>query len=93
MWEGLTIIRGVELWLEDVGMLENHDWEVLAGGPAASEVQCPVRPREGEHNVTFFQQIKGHWFWAMYKDVYSGRLIVKWVRGRHLHGQSRWLEE
>ena len=93
-WQDLNIIRGVDLWFMDRDMLENHDWDVLTGGPAASELRCPVRPGElppADHNVTFYQQIKGEWFWAMYTDE-SGLITVKWVRGHCPPGRGRWLE-
>ena len=95
-WNDLTLIRGVELWVEDEGMLNDYSWEVVAGGPAVSEVQCPVRSGEqlpGEYNVTYYQQIKGHWLWAMFKDESTGLLTVKWVRGKCPPGGRRWPQE
>ena len=44
----------------------------------------------GEYHVTFYQQVKGHWFWAMYRDERTGNLTVKWVRGCGPPGSSRW---
>ena len=45
--------------------------------------------RPWEYNVTYYQQVKGQWFWAMYLDE-SGQLTVKWVRGRCPPGGKRW---
>ena len=92
-WTKLTLIRGVELWIDDEGMLQNHTWDMVPGGLVVSEVQCPVSPGNllpGEYNITYFQQIKGHWFWAMYKDEATGQLTVKWVRGKCPPGGKRW---
>ena len=95
-WAALEVIRGVELWIDDEHTLQNHTWQVVRGGPAVSDLQCPVSPGEllpGEYNITYFQQAKGHWFWAMYKDEATGQLTVKWVRGRCPTGDKRWPQE
>ena len=92
-WRQLTTIRGVEFWLDDEAMLREYTWSVVKGGPAVAEVQCPVRSgelRPGEYNVTYYQQAKGHWFWAMYRDESAGNITVKWVRGKCPPGSSRW---
>ena len=91
-WQNVTLIRGVELWLDDEAVLRDYTWSVVNGGPAVREVQCPVRSgelRPGEYLATYYQQVKGHWFWAMYMDE-SGQLTVKWVRGRCEPGSIRW---
>ena len=44
----------------------------------------------GEYNVTIYQQVKGHWFWAMYRHEFDGNLTVKWARGNCPPGSSRW---
>ena len=95
-WAALEVIRGVELWIDDEHTLQNHTWQMVTGGPAVSDLQCPVSPGEllpGEYNITYFQQAKGHWFWAMYKDEATGQLTVKWVRGRCPTGGKRWPQE
>ena len=64
-WDNLTIIRGAELWLQDEVMLQEYTWQVVEGGITASDVQCPVpcgELRPGEYQVTYYQQVKGHWF-------------------------------
>ena len=45
-WQKLTIIRGVELWLDDEATQCDYTWSVVKGGPAAAEVQYPVRSGE-----------------------------------------------
>ena len=95
-WKELTIIRGVELWLDDPTMLEHCTWQMKEGGPLVSELQSPVSSgvlRPGEFNITWYQQIKGHWFWAMYRDEATNELTVKWVRGRCPPGGKRWEHE
>jgi len=92
LWNNLQLIRGVELWLEDPMMLEEYTWAMLQGGPTVAELQSPVSSgalRPGEYNITFYQQVKGHWFWAMYRDEAQNQLIVKWVRGRCPPGGKR----
>ena len=42
-WQQLTVIRGVELWMDDGVILNDYSWEVVTGGPTVSEVQCPAR--------------------------------------------------
>ena len=94
-WDQLTIIRGVEFWLDDETMAETYTWDVVRGGPTPADVQCPVRSgelRPGEYNVTYYQQVKGHWLWAIYRDE-SGSLTVKWVRGLCPPGGKRWLHK
>ena len=62
--QNLTIILGVEFWLDDSAMLSERIWVVARGSPTVAEVQCPVRSGEllfGEFQVTFYQQVKGHW--------------------------------
>ena len=59
-WQKLTIIRGVELWLDDEATLCDYTWSVVEGGPAVAGVQYPVRSGElmpGEYNVTYYQQV------------------------------------
>ena len=92
-WTRVTLIRGVELWMDDPQVLEEYTWEVLQGGPKVSDLQCPVSSghlRPGEFNITFYQQVKGHWFWAMCRDEAENRLVVKWVRDRCPPGGNRW---
>ena len=92
-WQKLTIIRGVELWLDDEATLCDYTWSVVKGGPTAAEVQYPVRSGElmpGEYNVTYYQQVEGHWFWAMYRDESCSNLMVEWARGYCPPGSSRW---
>ena len=92
-WQKLTIIRGVELWLDDEATRCDYTWSVVKGGPAVAKVQCPVRSGElmpGEYQVTYYQQVKGHWFWAMYWDESCNDLMAKWVRGYCPPGSSRW---
>ena len=91
-WDDLTLIRGVELWLEDPTMLEGYTWDMRKGGPTTTEFQCLVSSgeiRPGEYNVTYCQQAKAHWFWAMYRDEAENHLVVKWVRGRCPPGGKR----
>ena len=95
-WQQLNIIRGVELWMDDGVILNDYSWEVVNGGPTVTEVQCPVRSGElmpGELRITYYQQVKGHWFWAMYRDESTGSLTVKWVRGCCPPGQQRWQQQ
>ena len=83
-WQQLAIIRGVELWLDVKATLCDYTWSVVMCGPTAAKVQYPVRSGElmpWAYNITFYQQVKGHWFWAMYRDESCGKLVVKWVRG------------
>ena len=92
-WQSVPLIRGVKLWLDDEDIQRDYTWTVVRGGPAARDVQCPVPSGEllpGEYNVTFYQQAKGQWFWAMYVDESSAQLTVKWVRGRCEPGGKRW---
>ena len=92
-WTRVTLIRGVELWMDDPQVLEEYTWEVLQGGPKVSDLQCPVSSghlRPGEFNITFYQQVKGHWFWAMYRDEAENQLVVKRARGRCQPSGKRW---
>jgi energy-coupling factor transporter transmembrane protein EcfT len=92
LWSNLLLVRGVDLWLEDPMMLEEYTWSMLQGGPTVDALQSPVSSgalRPGEYNITFYQQVKGHWFWAMYRDEAQNQLIVKWVRGRCPPGGKR----
>ena len=45
-WAKVTLIRGVELWMDDAQVLEEYPWVVLQGGPNVSDLQCqcPVVP-------------------------------------------------
>ena len=95
-WNKLTLICGVELLLDDPLMLEQYNWEMQKGGPTVAELQCPVSSgslRPGEYNITWYQQVKGHWFWAMYRDEATSQLTVKWVRGTCPPGGKRWEHE
>ena len=89
----VVLIRGVELWMDDRQLLEEYSWCVQRGGPNVDYLQCPVScddQQPGELNITFYQQVKGHWLWAMYRDEADGQLVVKWVRGHSPPGQKRW---
>ena len=79
--------------MDDARVLEEYTWEVLQGGPDVPDLQCPVPSGHllpGEFNSACYQQVKGHWFWAMYRDEAENQLVVKWVRGRCRPSGTRW---
>ena len=83
----------MELWLDDKATLCDYTWSVVMGGPTAAEVQYPARSGEltpGEYHVTYDQQVKDHYFWAMYRAESCNDLVVKWVRGNCPPGNRRW---
>ena len=93
MWEEFSLVRGVELYVDDAFTKENYTWAHMEGNPKGENwYQCPafsVRA-PGECNVSWYMQSKGHWFWALYPAGQDGSLVAKWVRGRQPAGGVMW---